>query len=517
MENDEMINKKRHRDSENINNFQEPEEKSTKLKSNSEIISKSHSEVLSQFQNLKKTTIDCPYLGTIKRHLLDFDFEKVCSISLSNLNIYTCLICGKYYQGRGINTHAYIHSLEQDHHLFINLQDQRIFCLPDGYEVTESSLNDIKFNSRPYFTGEDIKKLDTSEKISRALDGTEYIPGCIGLNNIKRTDYANVIIQALTRVENLRNFFLQYDDTTTDLKFDPQALFMQRMAELFRKIWNPKNFKGHVSPHEVMQSITLASNNKFKIVEQSDAINFLSWFLNTAHEYLLKKNKKNNSGKSVNSTIISDCFQGRLLIETFTILKESDLEKITYLDKIIEEDGVKYKYESKEQNFYYLTLDLPKAPLFKDSTEKINIPQISIFELLSKYDGTTFTDDPIKSQKRRHKILRLPKNLLLFFKRFDKNLFFVEKNNTIVTFPIKNLSLEKYVEEKIMNRNLKYDLTANIIHDGKPQSGSFRVQVKNKPNDKWYDIQDLNINQIMAQSVVVSESYIHIYEGHKSE
>ena len=191
------------------------------------------------------------------------------------------------------------------------------------------------------------------------------------------------------------------------------------------------------------------------------------------------------------------------------------MEKITYLDRIIEEDGVKYKYESKEQNFYYLTLDLPKAPLFKDSSEKINIPQISIYELLSKYDGRTFTDDPIKSQKRRYKILRLPKNLILFFKRFDKNLFFVEKNNTIVTFPIKNLSLEKYVEEKIINCDLKYDLTANIIHDGKPQSGSFRVQVKNKPNDKWYDIQDLNINQILAQSVVVSESYIHIYEGHK--
>lgn len=515
MESSEIISKKRHRESEITNKSLEGEEKYKKLKLDSEKIKEIHSDFLLPDEKDNNSTFDCPYLGTIKRHLLDFDFEKVCSISLSNLNIYTCLICGKYYQGRGINTHAYIHSLEQDHHLFINLQNQKIFCLPDGYEVTESSLKDIKFNSKPYFSERDIKALDKSEKISRALDGTEFIPGCIGLNNIKRTDYANVIIQALSRIENLRNYFLQYDDTTTDLKFDPQALFMQRMAELFRKIWNPKNFKGHVSPHEVMQSITLASCNKFKIVEQNDSINFLSWFLNTTNEFLIKKNKKNTCEKSINSTIISDCFQGRLLIEIFTILKESDMEKITYLDRIIEEDGVKYKYESKEQNFYYLTLDLPKAPLFKDSSEKINIPQISIFELLSKYDGRTFTDDPIKSQKRRYKILRLPKNLILFFKRFDKNLFFVEKNNTIVTFPIKNLSLEKYVEEKIINNDLKYDLTANIIHDGKPQSGSFRVQVKNKPNDKWYDIQDLNINQILAQSVVVSESYIHIYEGHK--
>lgn len=86
----------------------------------------------------------CPYIGTIKRHMLDFDFEKLCSISLSNLNVYACLVCGKYYQGRGKNTNAYFHALEQNHHIFINLHDQKVYCLPDNYEVIDSSLNDIK-------------------------------------------------------------------------------------------------------------------------------------------------------------------------------------------------------------------------------------------------------------------------------------------------------------------------------------------------------------------------------------
>ena len=27
--------------------------------------------------------------------VLDFDFEKFCSVSLSNLNVYACLVCGK--------------------------------------------------------------------------------------------------------------------------------------------------------------------------------------------------------------------------------------------------------------------------------------------------------------------------------------------------------------------------------------------------------------------------------------
>lgn len=44
---------------------------------------------------------DCPYLDTISRHNLDFDFEKCCSVSLSPVNVYACLVCGKYFQVAG--------------------------------------------------------------------------------------------------------------------------------------------------------------------------------------------------------------------------------------------------------------------------------------------------------------------------------------------------------------------------------------------------------------------------------
>jgi len=149
----------------------------------------------------------------VRRDLLDFDFEKVCSISLSNINVYACLVCGKYYQGRGKDTFAYTHSLEQEHHIFINLTDQNIYCLPDNYEIHDNSLNDIKFNLKPSFTKDEVEELDKLVTYSRALDGTDFLPGCIGLNNIKKTDYVNVIIQSLCRINTLRNFMLEYDDS----------------------------------------------------------------------------------------------------------------------------------------------------------------------------------------------------------------------------------------------------------------------------------------------------------------
>ncbi len=50
----------------------------------------------------------CPYLDTIDRKRLDFDFEKCCSVSIRKENCYACLVCGKYFQGRGRGTHAYV-------------------------------------------------------------------------------------------------------------------------------------------------------------------------------------------------------------------------------------------------------------------------------------------------------------------------------------------------------------------------------------------------------------------------
>jgi len=88
-------------------------------------------------ENVKKSKAPrlCPYLDTINRQFLDFDFEKLCSISLSRINVYACLVCGKYFQGRGTNTHAYTHSVAESHHVFLNLHTLKFYCLPDNYEI----------------------------------------------------------------------------------------------------------------------------------------------------------------------------------------------------------------------------------------------------------------------------------------------------------------------------------------------------------------------------------------------
>lgn len=48
---------------------------------------------------------------------------------------------------------------------------------------------------KPTFAKQHITSLDKQAKLSRAYDGTTYLPGIVGLNNIKANDYANAVLQ----------------------------------------------------------------------------------------------------------------------------------------------------------------------------------------------------------------------------------------------------------------------------------------------------------------------------------
>ena len=117
------------------------------------------------------------YLDTINRSVLDFDFEKLCSVTLSNINVYACLVCGKYFQGRGPKSQAYFHALEIGHHAYVNMQTKRVYVLPEGYEVKSKSLDDIKFVVDPRLSKEEVARLDKEVKEAFDLGGRKYRPG----------------------------------------------------------------------------------------------------------------------------------------------------------------------------------------------------------------------------------------------------------------------------------------------------------------------------------------------------
>lgn len=157
----------------------------------------------------QKSRRKCPYLDTIDRQALDFDSEKLCSVTLTNMNVYVCLVCGKYFQGRGKATPAYTHSVQAAHFVFMNLSSARTFCLPDGYEVFDSSLQDAQQCLSPKYTMQDLAQLNSNTSLARDVHGVSYLPGFVGLNNLNCTDYINSLLHALAHVTPFRDFWLQ--------------------------------------------------------------------------------------------------------------------------------------------------------------------------------------------------------------------------------------------------------------------------------------------------------------------
>merc|ERR1712032_989798 len=197
----------------------------------------------------------------------------------------------------------------------------------------------------------------------------------------------------------------------------------------------------------------------------------------------------------------------------------------------------------------------------------------AITTTMKNNDGSEYycVDGP---KKRRHRIRMLPNYLIINLARFKNNRFTYEKNPTIVSFPVTNLDLSQYLyeskhshhtEEDIramdinelkdllqtynrfsvvntMNKNQltdecltiiskkvpkhlehKYNLVANITHtipsevgrEGKInplEEGSYRCHVQHKASGKWYELQDLHVQEIMPQLIGVSESYLLIFE-----
>eukprot|EP00913_Durusdinium_trenchii_P009069 g8528.t1 len=262
--------------------------------------------------------MDCPYLGTINRHVLDFDFEKLCSMTLSGENVYCDLVDGKFFQGRGKDTPAYRHALEKGHYVWMNSADGKVFCIPDGYEVVDKSLEDT------------------------AGDRGEHAGASPG----------NVIIQMLCTVIPLRNYLLGYQPPS-ERKPDP---VLATIAQLFRKMYNPRNFKGVVSPHEFYQAVGRVTQKKF-YAKQMDPVAFFSWLMGYLHRKT--KDKKGHS-------LLHDVFQGEVQVKLCPAHEES---RIT---------------ESKEKTMF-MTLELPDEPLFKDNLDFI--PQVPLFNLLEKFNG----------------------------------------------------------------------------------------------------------------------------------
>lgn len=113
-------------------------------------------------------------------------------------------------------------------------------------------------------------------------------------------------------------------------------------------------------------------------------------------------------------------------------------------------DAEEYQEQMSESTFLFLTLDLPTAPLYKDEKEQLIIPQVPLFNILAKFNGSTE-----KVEGRSHPLVSKPSNIFRFW---------------IYTDVILNEYLHSYLHSGVQNLQREFsqkvpvDQTASISH-----------------------------------------------------
>jgi U4/U6.U5 tri-snRNP-associated protein 2 len=440
-------------------------------------------------------------MHTVDPAALDFDFQKVCSVSLDDRNVYACLVCGKYFQGRGPTSHAQAHALDSSHHIFLNLHTERTYCLPDGYEVVDPSLDAVTFSLRPKFSVHDVAELDRTPRIYRTLDGADHLQGITGLNNLHASDYASVVFQALLAVAPLRNFLLlmRHDPSLSAaaLPATPTARLLRELSALFQKLCSPAAFRSHISPHEIMQEVSAASARRFGILHQADPTDFFAWLIHTLQRELCRAAKRPDANAATRAAkhLVQDCFQG-----TLEVSSERDSE----------EPAGEPVVTTESSTFWFLALDLPPKPLFSDASERTLVAQVPLRDLLAKYDGQSQHHVVKTGERKSFKITRLPPYLVLSFKRFSGSKFSVEKNPAVVHCPVTGLDMSDVCSAQSSESKL-YNLAAVIIHDGPPQKGTYRVAVRHAATGKWFSLHNVTVVEELPQVVSMRETTLLLY------
>ena len=393
-------------------------------------------------------------LSRINERVLDFDQEKCCSVTLSNVNVYCCLECGKYYQGKTTNSPAFLHSIIQDHHIFMSFTSFDFIFLPEDCLIPPNyQLERIKFAACP---GKFIPPFTSSlPDWTVGLEGgggETFVIGMIPLNFVKQSDYLNVVIQSFLNVPPIYEKLLNYSaDNTLSLQ--------STLAQLVKKIWNRNSLKPFINPHELLQCIYRLSNGKFGFLKQESPHDFMNWLL-----YQFITEEKDPSPLVLH---LKQLFQGFL----------------------IKEEGKKNTL--KRQPFFHIPLDIPFQLVGHDSTDQSN--QFQLENLLVEFML------PFQS-------IQLPDYLIIYYRRNKLNQWKdLEINHSIVKYPIKGLVFPS-------EGNCKYQLICNVFQEQNAEKSlfKFKCHLLHKQLDRWYLMNGLQVEQIFPQTIYLSESILQV-------
>jgi len=337
--------------------------------------------------------------------------------------------------------------------------------------------------------------------------------GLTGLANLGNTCFVNSCLQILSHTYEL-NDFLSKETYKQKLNNKYESAILIEWDNLRQMMWSQNCI---ISPGKFIKTIQkLASIKKIDIFTgyaQNDLPEFLLFLIDCFHMSLSREVNMTITGNSMNDTdkIAVDCFE---MIKKMYSKEYSEIWNMFYgihVSQIISiEDGS--VLASSPEPYFMINLSIPqtKSP--------------SLYDCFDLYvEGETLADDNAwfnektgKKQDVKKKISywSLPNILAIDLKRFNP-MNPMNKNQILVTFPIENLDLSKYVIG-YKKESYIYDLYGIANHSGGTLGGHYTSHVKNA-NGKWYHFNDTNVREIQNDLDLVStQAYCLFYRKRAS-
>ena len=330
----------------------------------------------------------------------------------------------------------------------------------------------------------------------------KYTNGLSGLANIGNTCYINSCIQVLVHLDVLNDTLNQ--DNNLNNVID---------SNLVVEYYNLKNLLLHnnciIAPNRFVDYIQKIAKHKnmdmFTDFNQNDVSEFLNFLIQCFHNSYKKYVDIKINGTPINDT-------DHLAISVYNEMKniyEYDYSKITQLF-----NGMSVSYIKSIDNTILSTkcecFNILDIPIYnsKLSTLYQCIDEYTRQEFL-KDDNAWFNETTNKYQDVYKCLLfwNLPNVLIITLKRFNNS---NNKLKNIITFPIDNLDLSKYIIGYNPTSYL-YNLIAIINHSGNCNGGHYYSYIKNFDNC-WYEYNDTIVKSIKLQQLTTDKAYCLVYK-----
>ncbi|XP_075484454.1 LOW QUALITY PROTEIN: ubiquitin carboxyl-terminal hydrolase 8-like [Primulina tabacum] len=105
---------------------------------------------------------------------------------------------------------------------------------------------------------------------------------------------------------------------------------------------------------------------------------------------------------------------------------------------------------------------------------------------------------------------RLPEILVIHLKRFSYSRYLKNKLETFVDFPIHDLDMSAYIDQKGARSSNRYILYAISNHYGSMGGGHYTAFVHHG-GDRWYDFDDSHLSPISEDKIKTSPAYVLFY------